>query len=64
VFLHGGTAISCKSCKQTIVATSMNHSEIIMLYEASRECAWLRRMIDHIQKLCGISAIESPTIIY
>jgi hypothetical protein len=25
---------------------------------------WLREMIDHIHKLCGIGAIESPTIIY
>jgi hypothetical protein len=39
VFLHGGTTISWKSCKQTLVATSINHSEIIALYEASRECA-------------------------
>jgi hypothetical protein len=64
VFLHGGTAISWKSCKHTLVATSTNHSEIIVLYEASYECVWLRRMINHIQKLCGIGAIESPTIIY
>jgi hypothetical protein len=64
VFLHGGTSISCKSCKQTLVATSMNHSEIIALYEASHECVWLRRMIDHIQKSCGIGAIKSPIIIY
>jgi hypothetical protein len=35
VFLHGGTAISWKSSKQTLVATSTNHSEIIVLYEAS-----------------------------
>jgi hypothetical protein len=42
----------------------MNHSEIIVLYEASRECVWLRRMIDHIQKSCEICAIESPIIIY
>jgi hypothetical protein len=35
-----------------------NHSEIIVLYEASCECAWLRRMIDHIQKSCEIGAIE------
>jgi hypothetical protein len=35
VFLHGETTISCKSCKQTLVATSTNHSEIIALYEAS-----------------------------
>jgi hypothetical protein len=64
MFLHGGTSISWKSYKQTLVATSMNHSEIIALYDASRECGWLRRMIDHIQKSCGIGAIESSTIIY
>jgi hypothetical protein len=50
VFLYGGTCISWKSCKQTLLATSTNHSEIIALYEASRECAWLRILIDHIQK--------------
>jgi hypothetical protein len=48
VFLQGGTSISWKSSKQTLVSTSTNHSEIIALYEASRECVWLRRMIDHI----------------
>ena len=48
VFLHGGTAISWKSSKQTLVATSTNHSEIIVLFEASRECVWLRRVINHI----------------
>jgi hypothetical protein len=42
----------------------MNHSKIIALYEASRECAWLRKMIDHIQKSCRIGAIKSPIIIY
>jgi hypothetical protein len=46
--LHGGTAISWKSSKQKLVATSTNHSEIFALYEASRECVWLRRMINHI----------------
>jgi hypothetical protein len=64
MFLHGGTSISWKSYKQTLVATSMNHSEIIALYDGSRECGWLRRMIDHIQKSCGIGGIESSTIIY
>jgi hypothetical protein len=38
VFLYGGTAISWKSSKQTLIATSTNHSEIIALYEASCEC--------------------------
>ena len=64
VFLHGGTAISWKSSKQTLTATSTNHSEIIALYEASRECVWLCRVINHIQQSCGIGSIESPTIIY
>ena len=47
VFLYGGTVISWKSYKQTLVTTSTNHSEIVALYEASRECVWLRRMINH-----------------
>jgi hypothetical protein len=64
VFLHGGTAISWKSSKQTLVATSTNHSEIIALFEASRECVWLRRMINRIEQSCGIDSSESHTIIY
>jgi hypothetical protein len=43
---------------------SINHSEIITLYEAARECAWLRRVINHIQISCGIEPIRSPIIIY
>nr|GEX84364.1 putative copia-like polyprotein [Tanacetum cinerariifolium] len=42
VFLNGGTAISWHSQKQTLVATSSNHDEVIPLHEASRECVWLR----------------------
>jgi hypothetical protein len=34
-----------------------------VLYEVLCECVWLRRMFDHIQKSCGIGAIESPIII-
>ena len=64
VFLHGGISISQKSSKQTLVSTSTNHSEIIALYEASRECVWLRRVINHIQQSCGIGGIDSPTVIY
>ena len=64
VFLHDGTAISWKSSKQTLIATSTNHSEIIALYEASRECVWLRRVLNHIQQSCGIGPIGSPTIIH
>jgi hypothetical protein len=64
VFLHRGTAISWKSAKQTLIATSTNHSEIISLYETSHECVWLRRVINHIHTSCGIGTLESPMIIY
>ena len=48
IFLHGGMTISWKSSKQILLATSKNHYKIIALYEASHECVWLRRMINHI----------------
>ena len=65
VFTYGGTAISWRSTKQTLTATSSNHVELIALYETSRECVWLRSIIGHIQEECGInSIINSPTVIF
>jgi hypothetical protein len=64
VFPCGGAVISWWSVKQTLVATSTNHSKINALYEATRECVWLRRMINHIQKSCGKGVVNTPTIIY
>ena len=46
------------------MSTSTNHSEIIALYEASRECEWLHRLINHIIQSCSIGALETPTIIF
>ncbi|XP_070011386.1 secreted RxLR effector protein 161-like [Nicotiana sylvestris] len=37
VFTCGSTAISWRSTKQSIMATSSNHAEIITIHEASRE---------------------------
>jgi hypothetical protein len=48
LFTCGNTTISWRSIKQTISATSSNHSEIIAIHEASRECVWLRSIIQHI----------------
>jgi hypothetical protein len=48
VFTYGGTVISWRSTKQTLTATSSNHAELIALYDAGRECVWLRSMIQHI----------------
>ncbi|KAL0760649.1 hypothetical protein Bca101_076799 [Brassica carinata] len=64
VFTIGGTAISWRSQKQTLVATSSNHAEIIALHEASRECVWLRSMSRHICSSSGIGENTEPTILY
>ena len=65
IFTYGNTAISWRSVKQTIVATSSNHSEILALHEVSRECVLLRSMIQHIRESCGLSSIKNnPTILY
>jgi hypothetical protein len=64
MFLHEEAVISWKSYKQTLIGTSTNHSKIIALYEATRECDWLRKVINHIQVSCGIDLIGSPNIIY
>lgn len=65
VFMCGGTAISWRSMKQTLVATSSNHAEILAIHEASRECVWLRSVVQHIKGDCGISSgQEAPTVMY
>ena len=50
VFTYGGTAISWRSTKQTLTATSSKHAELIALYETSREYVWLTSVIGHIQE--------------
>ncbi|KAK9912312.1 hypothetical protein M0R45_036180 [Rubus argutus] len=65
VFTMGNTAISWRSTKQTLVATSSNHAEIIALHEAVCECIWLRSIIGHIRSTCGLrSTTDEPTSIY
>ena len=51
--------------KQTIVATSSNHTEIIVIHEVSRECVWLRSTTQLILQLCGLLVqTKSLTILY
>ena len=58
VFTYGGTTISWRSVKQTTVATSSNHLEILAIHEVSRECVWLRSVIQHIEETCGLPSIR------
>ncbi|KAM1225989.1 hypothetical protein ACFX2G_045625 [Malus domestica] len=65
VFTVGGIAISWRSTKQTLVATSSNHAEIIALHEATRECFWLRAVMGHIRSSCDLHpAVNAPTTIF
>jgi hypothetical protein len=64
VFLSADGPISWKSTKQTLTATSTNQSELIALYEASRECVWLRRFVKFIREGLGIKKKLPPTKIY
>jgi hypothetical protein len=48
LFTCGSTVISWRLIKQTLIPTSSNHLEIIAIYEASRECIWLKSLIQHI----------------
>ena len=48
-----------------MVTASSNHSEIIALYEASRECVWLRTLVQHICGSCDIATNDiSPIVLY
>ena len=58
VFNCNGIVISWKFVKQTMVATSSNHLEILAIHEANSECVWLRSMIQHIQETCGLPSIR------
>ncbi|KAM2864490.1 hypothetical protein FF1_023138 [Malus domestica] len=65
VFTIGDTTISWRSTKQTLVATSSNHAEILALHEASRECFWLKAVMEHIRSTsCLTSVVDIPTMIF
>jgi len=65
LYTSGERAISWRSVKQTITTTSSNHAELFALHEESRECVWLRSLIQHIQNNCGLSSgIMETTVIY
>ena len=65
LFTCGGTAISWRSVKQTLSATSSNHAEILAIHEASRECVWLRSLTGHVRNTCGLTfKKEVPTVLY
>ncbi|GKC38619.1 hypothetical protein Tco_1051003 [Tanacetum coccineum] len=46
-------------------ATSSNHTKILVIHKASRECVWLRSVTQHIHESCGISSgQESSRVVH
>ena len=65
VFTFGGTAISWKSVKKTMVTTPSTHAELLAIFEASKECSWLRSMIQHILNSTGLKpGVLAPTTLF
>ncbi|KAF3672052.1 hypothetical protein FXO37_07714 [Capsicum annuum] len=63
VFICGGTAISWRYTKQSIVSTSSNHAEIIAIHKAIRECpVWMVVCHGFIMygTVCYVELIDPP----
>jgi hypothetical protein len=41
-----------------LIATSSNNAELIVFYDAGRECVWLRSVIQYIQDECGLESVR------
>ncbi|PKI75040.1 hypothetical protein CRG98_004514 [Punica granatum] len=61
VFLLAGGAISWRSIKQSMVATSTMETEFITCYEATTHALWLKNFISGLQV---INTIQRPIQIY
>ncbi|KAI5311941.1 hypothetical protein L3X38_041114 [Prunus dulcis] len=61
VFLFGGWAVSWKSVKQSLTATSTMQAEYIACYEATSQAIWLRNLI---RSLRVVESIERPILIW
>jgi hypothetical protein len=63
VFMAGNGAISWKSKKQTRIATSTAHAELLALYEGGREASWLWRLRTFVEGSTGLMSGNVPPIV-
>ena len=64
IFLKCGAPISWKSTKQTVTATSTNHTELLAFHEATHETMWLRTIEHILNQQCKLKNADQPTTIY
>ncbi|KAK8948501.1 hypothetical protein KSP39_PZI005632 [Platanthera zijinensis] len=61
IFMMGGGAVSWKSVKQTLIASSTMEAEFVACYEASNQAIWLRNFISELQV---VDIVEKPLKLY
>ena len=61
IFMLAGGAISWKSVKQSLIASSTMYAEFIACYGASSQAVWLRNLILELQV---VDSISRPIVIY
>ncbi|KAK9933329.1 hypothetical protein M0R45_020529 [Rubus argutus] len=61
IFRLAGGAISWKTAKQTLTATSTFQAKYIAIFEATGHALWLRNFISHLKL---INSVERPMVIY
>jgi hypothetical protein len=61
IFLMAGGAVSWKSVKQTLTATSTMEAEYVACYEATRQAMWLKNLISG---FLIVESISRPLVIY
>ena len=65
MFTYGNTIILWWLIEQTMVAASLNCSEILAIHEVSRKYMWLKFVIQYIWESWGLSSIkDNLTILY
>ncbi|RVW21791.1 Retrovirus-related Pol polyprotein from transposon TNT 1-94 [Vitis vinifera] len=61
IFMLAGGAISWKSVKQSLIASSTMHAEFVACYGLSSQAVWLRNLISELQV---VDSIFRPIVIY
>lgn len=61
--MRNATSILWRTIKQTLVTTSLNHTEVLALHEIGREYIWLKSVIEHIENSYNIPQQTNECII-
>ena len=61
IFMLNGGAVSWKSAKQTVIATSTMEAEFVACFEGMKQAAWLRNFMSDLKI---INSVQRPVMMY